>query len=145
MNRGSPEERVRSARVMALDWGVRRIGIAVTDELGLAAHGLPTLIRKNIQRDLEALAALIREREIETLVVGNPLHMDGHESRSSRQAVRFAQRLAKHARVNLELWDERLTSWEAQQMSKTSSINLAATDRIAAVLLLESYLAANRE
>lgn len=145
MTLGNPKERDRYARVMALDWGARRIGIAVTDDLGLAAHGLPTLTRKNIQRDLDALAALIRERGVETLVVGNPLHMDGHESRSSRQAVRFARRLAKFADVDLELWDERLTSWEAEQMTKQSSINLGATDRLAAVLLLESYLAANRE
>ena len=129
-------------RVMALDWGMRRIGIAVCDELGIAAHGLPTLERKNIQRDLDALACVIRDRGIETVVVGNPLHLDGTESRSSRHASRFARRLAKHAGVSVHLWDERLTSWTAEEVIPPRSRVRGTTDRMAAILLLESYLAA---
>ncbi len=131
--------------VMALDWGVRRIGIAVSDELGIAAHGLPTLLRKNIRTDLETLARLIRERAISTVVVGEPLNLDGSESRSSRQAVRFARRLAKHANVEIRMWDERLTSWEAGNILGPRAKDSGATDRMAAVLLLESFLAAANE
>ena len=130
-------------RVMALDWGTRRIGIAVSDELGIAAHGLPTLERKNIRRDLDTLADLIRERRIETVVVGKPLHLDGRESRSSNLASRFARRLAKHAEVEVRMWDERLTSWSAESIADPSSSARGMTDRVAAILLLESYLAAN--
>ncbi len=131
-------------RVMALDWGMRRIGIAVSDELGIAAHGLPTLERKNIQRDLDALAGVIQDRGIDTVVVGNPLHLDGTESKSSRHASRFARRLAKHAGVQVRLWDERLTSWTAGELINSSSRDRGATDRMAAILLLESYLEANK-
>ena len=129
-------------RVMALDWGVRRIGIAVSDELGIAAHGLPTLVRKNIRKDLEALTNFITEREIRTVIVGKPLHWDGSESRSSARATRFARRLAKHAKVDIEMWDERLTSWEAETLLGRSRGSAGATDQLAAILLLESFLAA---
>ena len=135
------EEQDLPMRVMALDWGVRRIGIAVSDELGIAAHGLPTLVRKNIRKDLEALASLIKEREIATVIVGKPVHWDGSESRSSRQAAQFARRLAKHAAVNVQLWDERLTSWEAENLLGRTRNVVGATDRMAAILLLESFLA----
>ncbi len=126
---------------MALDWGTRRIGVAVTDELGIAAHGLPTLVRRNIQSDLDNLADLIREREIHTVVVGKPLHIDGAASRSSDQATRFARRLAKHAGIRVEMRDERLTSWESRQRLGPRSRGRGDTDRMAAVLLLEGYLA----
>lgn len=129
-------------RVMALDWGTRRIGIAVTDELGIAAHGLPTLERKNIQRDLEALTDLIRERRIETVIVGNPLNMDGSRSSSTNLATRFARRLAKHAAVDVRMWDERLTSWSATETIGKRSRERGATDRVAAILILESYIGA---
>lgn len=126
---------------MALDWGTRRIGIAVSDELGIAAHGLPTLERKNIRRDLEALAMLIRDRGIETVVVGLPLHLDGSESKSSNRATRFARRLAKHAGVLVKMRDERLTSWEADELSDRPVRSGGARDRASATILLEDYLA----
>ena len=128
-------------KVMALDWGKRRIGIAVCDELGIAAHGLPTLFRKNVRHDLDALTALIRERGIATLVVGRPLHWDGSESPSSVQAERFGRRLAGRAGVELEMWDERLTSWEAEERLGRAARKKGATDRMAAIVLLESFLA----
>lgn len=127
-------------RVMALDWGTRRIGIAVTDELGIAAHGLPTLERTNIRRDLEALTDVIRERKIDTVIVGNPLNMDGSPSTSTNLATRFARRLAKHAAVDVRMWDERLTSWSATETIGKASRERGATDRVAAILILESYL-----
>ena len=130
----------RALRVLALDWGKRRIGVAVSDELGIAAHGLPTLLRRNIQSDLDTLADLVRDRGIETVIVGRPLHMDGTESPSSDQASRFARRLAKHARVRVEMRDERLTSWEARQRLGPRPGSPGDTDQMAAVLLLEGYL-----
>jgi len=131
-------------RVMALDWGKRRIGIAVSDGLGIAAHGLRTLARTTNRQDLDALIGLIRERDIETVIVGNPLHLDGTKSGSSSRAARFAFQLAKHAGVPVEMWDERLTSWEAESMLGTRPKDPGEIDRLAAVLLLESYLAARQ-
>ena len=128
-------------RVMALDWGKRRIGIAVSDGLGIAAHGLRTLVRTTNRQDFEALIGLIRERDIETVIVGNPLHLDGTRSGSSNRAERFAFQLARHAGVPVEMWDERLTSWEAESILGSQPKEPGEIDRMAAVLLLESYLA----
>ena len=128
---------------MALDWGKRRIGIAVSDELGIAAHGLPTLVRTTTRQDIDALIGLIRERRIETVIVGNPVHMDGTKSGSSGKAARFAYQLARHAGVPVRMWDERLTSWAASEQLGSNPKDRGAVDRLAATILLESYLATN--
>ena len=135
-------------RILALDVGERRVGIALTDELRLTIRGLPTLVRKNRQTDLEALATLIREHEVGLVVVGNPLHMSGEQSEQSGQAGRFAARLRARIQAPIELWDERLTSVEAEQSVRQRSGRAAASrearkqavDQAAAVLILESYL-----
>ena len=125
---------------MALDWGTRRIGIAASDELGISRNGLPTLDRTNIRADLDFLAGLIRERQITRVVVGQPLNMDGSAGKSANLAHRFGRRLAKHALVEVVMWDERLTSWEAESQFKSSSRTPGLIDQAAAILLLESYL-----
>ena len=129
---------------MALDWGARRIGIAVSDELGVSSNGLPTLQRTNIDSDLRALAETIRSRRIEKVVVGRPLHMDGSAGKSANLAERFARRLAKRAVIDVVLWDERLTSWEAESFLPPRRRSKGRVDRAAAILLLESYLAAQK-
>ncbi len=129
---------------MALDWGARRIGIAVSDELGVSSNGLPTLQRTNIDSDLRALAETIRSRRIEKVVVGRPLHMDGSAGKSANLAERFARRLAKRAAIDVVLWDERLTSWEAESFLPPRRRSKGRVDRAAAILLLESYLAAQK-
>jgi putative Holliday junction resolvase len=122
--------------ILALDWGERRIGLAVTDQLGIAAHGLPTLVRKNRAKDLEALDALMAKRSVKTLLVGRPLHMDGSEGRSTRLAEQFGRTLAKRTGLRLILRDERLTSLEGR-----SRIGARGdVDQAAAVILLEGYL-----
>jgi putative Holliday junction resolvase len=122
--------------VLAVDWGERRIGLAVSDELGIAAHGLPTLVRKNRAADLAAFDDLFRSRALRTLLVGRPLHMDGSESRSTRLAEQFGRTLAKRSGLPLILRDERLTSVEgAQRAGSRGDI-----DQASAVLLLEGYL-----
>jgi putative Holliday junction resolvase len=131
-------------RVMALDWGKRRIGVAISDELGIAAHGQRTLVRTTKREDIDALISLIRDRNIDTVIVGNPLHLNGAESGSSSQAARFAFQLGRHAGIPVEMWDERLTSWEAETILGTRQKDPGEIDRLAAVLLLESYLAAKQ-
>jgi len=133
-----------AGRVLALDLGKRRIGLASSDELGFSAHGLPTLVRKNKRLDLEALQKIIREREIALILVGNPLHMSGDESAQSRLAAEFAGVLAKHSGVTVKLWDERLTTREASRVLRQSGMGIkkrnAAVDQLSAVLILQSYL-----
>jgi putative Holliday junction resolvase len=123
--------------ILAVDWGERRIGLAVTDELGIAVHGLPTLQRKNRATDLAAFDALFLAREIRTLLVGRPLHMDGSEGRSTRLAEQFGRTLAKRSGLPLILRDERLTSREGAARAGSRG----DVDQAAAMILLEDYLA----
>jgi putative Holliday junction resolvase len=131
-------------RILALDVGKRRIGLALSDPLGITAQGLPTLQRTNIREDLAALGELIREREVTLLLVGKPLHMSGDESRQSEYTRDFAQRLQEKTGIEVRFWDERLTTVEAQRVLKESGVSIEkrarAVDRLSAVILLESFL-----
>ena len=134
-------------RILAVDWGRRRIGLAVCDELGLTVRGLDTLVRTNREADLEALGQVAAREEAALVVVGRPLALDGTETKSSGEAARFGRTLAKRLRLPLELHDERLTSREAEDLlrSRGRPYAKADVDRVAASLLLESFLAARRE
>ncbi len=131
-------------RILALDVGKKRIGLAVSDELRLTAQGLPTLERTRIRDDLKKLADLAQEYSLGLLLIGKPLHMSGSESRQSEYTREFAERLSKSVRLPLVYWDERWTSMEAERMLKEAGKSLderkKAVDRFAAILLLESYL-----
>lgn len=130
---------------MALDVGKKRIGLAVSDELGVTAQGIDTLERTRIREDLENLKQIAARWQVETLLVGKPLHMSGAESRQSEYTREFAGRLQRHLNLPLIFWDERLTSAEAERSLREGGASLEqrkkAVDRMAAVLLLESYLA----
>lgn len=131
-------------RILALDVGKKRIGLALSDELGLTAQGIETLQRIRIRDDLARLKQLASEWNVGTLLVGRPLHMSGDESRQSAYTAEFAQRLAQHLQLPVVFWDERLTSAEAERMLRQAGASIdqrkRAVDRLAAVLLLESYL-----
>ena len=131
-------------RILALDLGKKRIGLALSDPLGITAQGLPTLERTNIREDLTCLAELAERHEVSLLVVGHPLHMSGHEGRQAENAREFAGRLAARTGLEVRLWDERLTTVEAQRVLKSSGISIAkrarAVDKLAAQILLESFL-----
>ena len=131
-------------RILALDFGKRRIGLALSDELGITAQGLETLQRTNIREDIQRLAQLIAEKNVSLILMGNPLHMSGAESRQAEHVRDFAGRLGDRTGVKVEFWDERLTTVAAQRVLKESGISIQkraqAVDRLAAVILLESYL-----
>jgi putative pre-16S rRNA nuclease len=133
-----------TGRVLALDLGKRRIGLAISDELGITAQGLATLERRNKRVDLAVLASLIREHGVTQLLMGNPLHMSGREGRQSAWVQEFAGTLEKHTGIPVRLWDERLTTVEASRVLRASGISIekraAAVDRLSAVILLQSYL-----
>ena len=132
------------ARILALDVGKKRIGLAVSDELGFTAQGLETLQRTRIREDLGKLKHIAERWNVHTLLIGRPLHLSGDESRQSEYTKEFAQRLAKHLGLPLEFWDERLTSVEADRVLRNAGASLEqrkrSIDKLAAVLLLESYL-----
>ena len=133
-----------TGRVLALDLGKKRIGLAISDGLGITAQGLATLHRRNKRTDLAALSELIKERSVTQILMGNPLHMSGAAGRQSQWAQEFAAELEKHTGVPVKLWDERLTTVEASRVLRESGIGIekraAAVDRLSAVILLQSYL-----
>lgn len=133
-----------AGRILALDLGKRRIGLAVSDELGLTAQGLETLQRTTIREDLARLAKLALDHNVILILMGNPLHMNGNEGRGSERAREFGARLEAATAVPVQLWDERLTTVQAQRVLRESGIGIEkrakAVDRLAAVILLESYL-----
>lgn len=134
-------------RVLALDVGKKRIGLAVSDELGITAQGIETLQRTRIRTDLEKLKEIARQWNVRSLLVGYPLHMSGSESRQSEYTREFAERLGRYLELPVVFLDERLTSVEAERLLREAGASLEerkhAVDRLAAVLLLESYLAHN--
>jgi putative holliday junction resolvase len=131
-------------RILALDLGKKRIGLAVSDPLRITAQGLPNIYRTNKRTDLAALGELMKEREIGLILMGNPINMGGKEGRQSGWVREFAAALEAHTHVPVQLWDERLTSVEAGRVLRESGISIekraAAVDRLSAVILLQSYL-----
>jgi putative Holliday junction resolvase len=136
----------RHPRILALDLGRKRIGAAVTDALGLTAVGLPTIERKGKAQDLRRIAFYLRKNEVTEIVVGHPLHMSGAASERSKKAEEFAAFLREKFQLPVHLQDERLTSWEAEEILKRAGKGRKETkkkvDEVAAVLILESFLAA---
>lgn len=124
------------------------MGLALSDPLGVTAQGLPTLRRKNRAEDLRRLRELVTSHDICRIVVGNPLHLSGDAGASSARAAEFAQRLRRELHCEVELWDERLTTVEADRVLRAAELSRAkrqkAVDRLAATLLLQSYLDARR-
>jgi len=131
-------------RILALDLGKKRIGLALSDPLGITAQGLPTFERTNIREDLSGLARIIQEHEVTLILMGHPLHMSGTEGRQAAHAREFAERLAARTGIEVKLWDERLTTVEAQRVLRESGVSIEkrarAVDRLSAVILLSSFL-----
>jgi len=118
--------------------------LAVSDALGITAQGLPTLERTRLRDDLEHLASVVAEYEVERVLVGNPLGHGGGKTAISEQVAEFAEKLRRRLPCPVDLRDERLTSAEANRTLRESGVSLAkrqrAVDRMAAVLILQGYL-----
>jgi putative Holliday junction resolvase len=151
MKRPEPTARIATSRVrprvLAVDYGRRWLGLAVSDALGLTAKPLVTLERKNRREDVRRLRALVREHEVGQIVVGCPFHLDGRKSDMAVEAARFARRLKRELGLPVELADERLTSWEAAQISaehRGRKRRRRTHDELAAAILLRDYLERQR-
>jgi|SRR5277367_5912784 putative Holliday junction resolvase len=131
-------------RLLGLDVGNRRIGVAVSDGLGLTAQPLLTLLRKKPRDDLRSLARLARKYGCQEIVVGNPLHLSGDRSRQAEKTQAFAQLLADETKLPVHLWDERLTTSEAHRILYESGRPRAehreVVDQVAAVIILQGFL-----
>ena len=132
-------------RVAALDVGDARVGVAVCDELGLTVRGAGIVRRVGGQRDLDALAAVLRPLEPERLVVGLPLNMDGSEGGAAKSVREFGALLAERTRLPVHYQDERLTSFEADERmarsGRTHREKRELRDALAACAILEGFLA----
>jgi putative pre-16S rRNA nuclease len=135
-------------RLLGLDFGDRRIGVAVSDELGLTAQPVLTLVRKNTKADLKSLGRLLRKYGCTAIVIGHPLYMSGDLSPQAAKTQAFADVLRSAVSLPVHLWDERLTSAEAHRHLHAAGRPLAehreVVDQVAAVLILQSFLDAHR-
>jgi putative Holliday junction resolvase len=138
------QQNTTTGRILALDLGRKRIGLALSDPLGISAQGLPTLQRTTIREDIAALEALALEHDVKLILLGHPLNMNGTEGRQARYTTDFAERLKERTGLPVRSWDERMTSVEAGRVLRDSGISIEkrakAVDRLAAVILLSSFL-----
>jgi len=134
-------------RILAIDYGRKRIGLALSDELGLTAQPLTTLVRTNRKNDMRRLREICRKHGVAQIIVGHPLHMTGAAGEMADEAARFSARLEKELGIAVELVDERLTSWEAEQIAaemKPARRRRRPLDDVAAAILLRDYLGRTR-
>lgn len=132
--------------VVALDVGDRTIGVAATDDLGLTAQGLGTVWRKGDRHDFPALAKMLEGREVERFIVGWPINMDGTEGPRADKTRRFAQRLQVALAKPVLLWDERLSTFTANELLREGGVRAdkrkAVIDMLAAQVILQSWMEA---
>jgi putative holliday junction resolvase len=131
-------------RILGLDYGSRRIGVALCDELGMTAQGITTIVRKNREADLGAIADLVRRHGVERVVVGYPLRLDGSEGIQCGKVDRFVRRLEGLLSLPVIRWDETLSTKEAEELLRMGGVRRekrrGVVDRVAACLILQGYL-----
>jgi putative Holliday junction resolvase len=139
--------------ILAIDYGQKRLGLALSDEHGVTSRPFATWVRTNRRRDLARLRELVRKEGVRNIVVGLPLHMDGTPSEMSEDAKAFAARVEKALGIRVELMDERLSSWEAAQIlsgkklrpvrgarNETARTRKKPLDDVAAAVILRDYI-----
>ena len=140
----------KADRYLGLDVGSKRIGVAVSDELGLTAQPVLTIERKRNQRDdLRSIARLCRRFGVAGVVVGNPLKLDGAPSSMTAKVQTLARELGELTGLPIQLWDERLTTHEAHQLLYDSGherqSHVRVVDQVAATMILQSFLEQGRD
>lgn len=129
---------------LAIDYGRRRIGVAASDPLGITTQGVAVLDGRDRPAAMAAIAALVAEKQAEAIVVGLPLNMDGSRGPMANEAENFAAELREHVTVPVEMFDERLTSFAADQALRDAGLSrrdrAAREDQVAAALLLRAWL-----
>lgn len=135
-------------RIMALDFGEKNIGVALSDPLGITASGLLTLKRESIKKDLLAIHILVEKHRVEEVVMGLPLNMDGSRGPKAREAEVFGRRLKGRVRVPVTFWDERLSTVAAERVLLEGDVRRQSRrnviDKMAAVVILQNYLDARQ-
>ena len=135
-------------RIMGIDYGTRRIGVAISDPSCTMAHPLDTVQVKEDGSHMELIEKIVRDYEVEKIVVGLPINMDGSMGESARKVTDWAGTLERSAGVPVELWDERLTTSEAHEflirLEVKGKKRRHIIDKIAASIMLQDYLEAKR-
>lgn len=133
-------------RILGLDVGTKRIGVALSDTLMITAQGLDSIHRTDLAADLAAIGKIVEENGVTEVVAGLPLNMDGTYSAKTREVAAFVESLAKAVTVPVKTWDERLTSLQAERIMLEADMSRQKrrmlSDRIAAQLILQSYMEA---
>lgn len=135
-------------RVLALDVGERRVGIAISDPTGALARPLRALVRSSREADFSTIAALVAEYDAGLIVVGLPFSLDGTQGPQARRVTGYADGLADHLSIPVVMWDERFTTAEAEEILRQSrgekkrrrARTSGELDAIAAAVILQSYL-----
>jgi putative Holliday junction resolvase len=131
-------------RILGLDMGAKRIGLAVSDPLGITAQGLEVWVRRSWQADLDHLLKVARDYQVQQIVVGLPRHMDGQPGAAAREIMEFAGALGEALGAEVIFWDERLTTAAAERLLIQADVSRRrrrqVVDQLAAVLILQSYL-----
>jgi putative Holliday junction resolvase len=134
----------RQRRILGLDVGAKRIGVAISDLLGITAQGLQTLQRQNKRLDFAQLERVIREHQVAEIVMGLPLRMSGAEGVQAEKMQAFAEEIRRRFKLPVHLWDERLTSAQANRLLRETEMSIKrrgeVVDQMAAVLILQSWM-----
>jgi putative holliday junction resolvase len=145
LNMPSGGKLMSGSRILALDYGTKRIGVALSDELGWTAQPLETFERRTLDRDIAHIVSLVGMHEVGRVVLGFPLQLDGREGPAIQAMREFKARLEQGLSVPLVLWDERMTTKAAEDLLIAADVSRkkrkGAVDRVAAAILLQSYLA----
>jgi putative Holliday junction resolvase len=139
----------QDVRILALDYGDKRIGAAVCDELGIAARGLTTIIRKNNKADIHVISEFIANLDVKKVVIGYPKRIDGSEGRQCEKVNSFIKRLETHLSIPVVRWDETFSTIDAQDIVRENGRMRGkkrkdVIDRVAASVILQSYLDSQR-
>ena len=139
---------MKKLKILALDVGTKTIGVAITDGLGLLAHPVCTLSRRGVNKDTDKLMAVIKEHDVEEVVVGLPYELDGTEERSARLARQIGEAVRERAELPIHYVDERYSSVEAERRLIEAGVSRQKRkeiiDQAAAVVILESFLSTQK-
>ena len=131
-------------RIMGLDLGTKNIGVALSDETGVLARGHETILRISDKLAIEKIREIVDEFKVREIVVGMPIHMNGTVGERGRDSMRFVEKLKKATGLPVQLWDERLSTKEAEDImikaSLTRKKRKKIVDRLAAQIILQGYL-----
>jgi len=131
-------------RIIGIDLGEKRIGVAVSDELGITAQGLPTISSQTEKDNLQRLKELIEQHQVEKVVVGLPRNMNGTLGPKAQNAIKFAEKIKEYCHISVEMEDERLTTSSAERVliagNRSRKKRKKVIDKMSAVIILQTFL-----